>query len=343
MHNSRLLSGSILVALLSWMPGSQAQVGLTPPSPPSVDNKAVLVIPHPEQSRLLRNANPQLAANKKQVYDMWRTVMSAGHVDAMPQFFADNLQQHNPVIATGLTAYQKWLQPQLQRKATVPATISEPLITMLAEGDKVGMAFVTSYPEPDGSGKTYTSTHFYLFRLANNKIAEMWESVQVPTGVVPPLAEAGGPLPVRGTPGVAQIAMLASADPLLANNKRVVFDTWRQIPEGGREELAAIYLDETYIQHNPNATTGRAGFVEYFTKRPDSSIETFLEDPIVALLAEEDLVMQVLEEERPNPNKPGDIYKVAWFDVFRVHNGLLIEHWDAAAKGELPAAMQQAR
>lgn len=77
--------------------------------------------------------------------------------------------------------------------------------------------------------------------------------------------------------------------------------------------------------------------------RPDSSIEAELEDPIVAMVAEGDLVLQVLEEERSDPNNPGSIYKVAWFDLFRVANGRLIEHWDAAAKGELPAAMQQAR
>jgi predicted SnoaL-like aldol condensation-catalyzing enzyme len=122
-----------------------------------------------------------------------------------------------------------------------------------------------------------------------------------------------------------------------------VFDLWRQVPEGGREELAELYLDETYIQHNPNATTGRAGFKEYFTKRPDSSIETFLEDPIVAYVAEGNLMLQVLEEERPDPNKPGSIYKVCWFDLFRIQDGRLIEHWDAAAKGELPASMQQAK
>lgn len=314
---------------------------LAPPPAPIVEGKPVTVVPHPDQAELLRNPDPALAANKKLVYDMWRTVVSAGQVDKMPEFFASDLKQHNPLVATGLAAYQTWQAQLLQRKDQVPSTISEPLITLVAEGDKVGMAFVTEYPEPDGSGNTYTSTHFYLYRIEDGRIAEQWESAQVPNGVVPPAADAGGPLPVRGTKGLAQIALLANADPRLANNKRLAFDTWRQIPEGGREELAELYLDPIYIQHNPNAATGRAGFKEYFSRRPDSPIETWLEDPIVALVAEGDLVMQVLEEERPDPNKPGEIYKVAWFDLFRVADGRLIEHWDAAAKGELPAAMQQ--
>jgi predicted SnoaL-like aldol condensation-catalyzing enzyme len=320
---------------------AETGVSLAPAPAPIIEGMPVPVVPHPDQQQLLRNADPALAANKQLVYDMWRTVMSAGQVERMPEFFAMDLQQHNPLIATGLAAYQAWQEGMLQRSDTVPATVTEPLITLIAEGDKVGMAFVTEYPEPDGSGNTYTSTHFYLFRIQDGRIAEQWESVQVPVGIVPPAAEVGGPLPVRGTQGVAQIAMLANADPKLANNKRLAFDTWRQIPEAGREELAELYLDEIYIQHNPNAATGRAGFTEYFSRRPDSSIETWLEDPIVALVAEGDLVMQVMEEERPDPNRAGEIYKVAWFDLFRVANGRLIEHWDAAAKGELPAAMQQ--
>ncbi len=340
----QILRTVAVVTLLGCSPlalAADAQLGLTPPPPPSVNDKAVLVVRHPDQSVLLRNADAQLVANKKLVYDMWRTVMSAGQVDKATQFFAADLKQHNPLIATGLPAYQRWLSASLKKQDKVPATVAEPLITMVAEGNNVGMAFVTEYPEPDAPGKTYTSTHFYLLRIESNKIAEMWESVQVSKGFIPPAADKGGPLPVKGIQGLAQLPMLTNKDMALANNKRTVFDLWRQIPEAGREELAELYLDPIYIQHNPNATTGRAGFKEYFTKRPDSPIQTTLTHPLVAYVAEGDLVMQVLEEIRPDPNKAGTEYKVAWFDLFRLADGRLIEHWDAAAKGELPAVMQQ--
>ena len=124
-------------------------------------------------------------------------------------------------------------------------------------------------------------------------------------------------------------------------NKRLVFDLWRQLPEAGREEIAELYVDPIYIQHNPNAATGRDGMVEYFSQRPDTPIDTFLEDPLVAMVAEGDLVVQVLQEERPDPVNPDEIYYVAWFDMFRIEDGLLVEHWDTASKGELPAIMQQ--
>jgi predicted SnoaL-like aldol condensation-catalyzing enzyme len=55
-------------------------------------------------------------------------------------------------------------------------------------------------------------------------------------------------------------------------------------------------------------------------------------------VAEGDLVAQ---EERPHPDT-GETYYVAWFDMFRMQDGRIIEHWDTASKVELPAAMQQA-
>ena len=69
----------------------------------------------------------------------------------------------------------------------------------------------------------------------------------------------------------------------------------------------------------------------------------FINRPVVSYIAEGNAVMQVLEETRPDLNHPGTLYRIAWFDLFRISGGRLIEHWDAAAKGELPAVMQQAK
>ena len=55
--------------------------------------------------------------------------------------------------------------------------------------------------------------------------------------------------------------LLASPDPHLAANKRLVYDFWRKVIEGGHMELAEKYMSESYIQHNPNVPTGRAAYV----------------------------------------------------------------------------------
>lgn len=340
MKITHLYPAALLTMALMTVPAAEAQHSLAPPPAFTEGPGAVPVVPHPDPLSLLHSDDPKLAANKRLVYDMWRTILNGGHVEEADRFLTEDYMQHNPTAPTGRAAFKEIFSSFVERKEEVPETVQDPLVTILAEGDYVVMAFVTHYPEPDGSGETYTSTHFDLFRIENGKIAEHWDSVKLSKGVFPPAPEDGGPLPVVGIKGEAQLAILANEDPALANNKRLVFDTWRHIPEAGREELAELYLDPIYIQHNPNATTGRAGFVEYFSKRPDSAIDPFLEDPLVAMVAEGDLVVQVLQEERPNPNKPDELYYVAWFDMFRVRDGRLVEHWDTASKGELPAVMQ---
>lgn len=325
----------VLSALLAF--GAQAQ-SLAPPPAPIVDGQPVPVVAHPDQLSLLHSDDPQLAANKRLVFDMWRTVLTAGHIDAIDRYIAEDYMQHNVTAPTGRAALKE-VFAGMPRREEIPETIPD-LVTIIAEGDYVALALVTHYPEPDGSGDTYTSTHFDLFRIEDGLIAEHWDSVQLRSGLNVPAPEDGGPLPVRGVRGPAQYEMIFSDDPALFVNKRLIFDLWRHIPEGGREELSELYLDPIYIQHNPNAATGLAGFKEYFAQRPDTPVDPWLEDPLVALIAEGDLVLQVLQEERPHPDT-GETYYVAWFDLFRIEDGLAIEHWDTASKGELPALMQE--
>src|SRR6476660_10030435 len=57
--------------------------------------------------------------------------------------------------------------------------------------------------------------------------------------------------------------------PMTAQEKKnldMVLTWWREVLYAGHFELAPKYQAEDYIQHNPNANTGRAGFIEYFTK-----------------------------------------------------------------------------
>jgi len=317
-----------------------AQGSLAPPHAPLIDGQPVPVTSHPNQLALLHSAIPQLAANKQLVFNMYRAVFAAGQVDAIDQFFSPDYQEHSQVALNGLDALKARVAG-LPRLDSVPATLPD-LVTLIAEGEFVMLAQVSHYPEPDGSGDTYTSTRFDLYRVKDARIIEHWDGLQLRAGLGIPPAALGGPLPVVGVPGLAQHAMLLNADPQLFANKRLAYDLWRHLPEAGREEMAQLYLDELYIQHNPNAATGREGVQVYFSQRPDSAIDTWLEDPLVASVAEGDLVLQVLQEERPHPDT-GETYYVAWFDLFRVQDNLLIEHWDTASKGELPIAMQQGR
>ena len=135
------------------------------------------------------------------------------------------------------------------------------------------------------------------------------------------------------TPAADHAALLASPDPALARNKRLVYDFWREVFEAGHLELASKYMAEGYRQHNPGVPTGRAAFVEFFGsfKKP-RPIEPRVSAPLVSITAEGDLVVLAFVRELPDPMEPGRRYTTTWFDMFRVENGRIAEHWDAAEK-----------
>jgi predicted SnoaL-like aldol condensation-catalyzing enzyme len=135
--------------------------------------------------------------------------------------------------------------------------------------------------------------------------------------------------PVEGTLGHGPL--LASANPRLAANKRLVYDFWREVLDAGHVELAEKYLTESYIQHNPNVPTGRAGFIAYFAKAAQpKAIEPGVQAHLVAITAEGDkVIISVAAKVIGDDGKPST---TTWFDMFRVENGRIAEHWDVSPK-----------
>jgi len=128
-------------------------------------------------------------------------------------------------------------------------------------------------------------------------------------------------------------AMLASKDPKLAANKKLVYDFWREVFEGGHMELAPQYMTESYIQHNPNVASGRKAFVDFFSqfKKPQT-IADKVAAPIVSITAEGNLVTITFVSEQKDPKDPIKTYTTTWFDMFRIENGKIAEHWDCMTK-----------
>jgi predicted SnoaL-like aldol condensation-catalyzing enzyme len=305
-------------------------VPLTPRPANVVPGKPVPVIAHTDPLAILQNADPLLVANKRLLFDMWRTVLNAGHLEAADSFIAEDYIQHSPFQRSGREAMKETFKV-IPRSESIPDVMRPAPVTIVTEGDLVVLVAVDTYQEPDGSGP-YTTTHFNMFRIKDGKLAEHWHPDRNPPCPDLPSAAEGGPQPVTGVTGIGQFALLEAATPALAANKRLVFDTWRQLVDAGREEVADLYLAEDYIQHNPNAATGREGAKAYFATREDLPIETTLRAPLVAMIAEGDLVVLVYRIELPDPYRQGATYTTVGMDMFRIADGLLAEHWDAATK-----------
>ncbi|MEP7319500.1 MAG: hypothetical protein ABI921_12190, partial [Panacibacter sp.] len=56
------------------------------------------VKPLANQKTLLQSNDPKLAANKKLVYDCWREMLEAGHIDLADKYLAESYMQHNPTV-----------------------------------------------------------------------------------------------------------------------------------------------------------------------------------------------------------------------------------------------------
>jgi predicted SnoaL-like aldol condensation-catalyzing enzyme len=147
--------------------------------------------------------------------------------------------------------------------------------------------------------------------------------------------KASAQLPVK--PLGNQKTLLQSNDPHLSANKKLVYDCWREVLEGGHLELADKYLADTYMQHNPNVSTGKKGFIEAFSKfaKPQVIVDT-IKAPVVAIMAEGDLVVISFAVNLPEPGDSSKTYTTTWFDMFRIENGKLAEHWDGAQKTKNP-------
>jgi len=124
-----------------------------------------------------------------------------------------------------------------------------------------------------------------------------------------------------------QQALLKSSDPQLAANKKLVFDFWREVFQARNMDLAPKYMAENYMQHNPTVATGRQPFMDFFGRLERQPVKPTI-DNLVTITAERDLVVLAFRRELPDPKNPGQRYTTTWFDMLRIENGKIAEHWD---------------
>jgi len=135
------------------------------------------VVAAKDQQALLKSSDPQLAANKKLVFDMWRTFLTAHHIDEADKFLAPEYHQHNPNAETGLEGVKAYFRSLKQEPIPVPDTIPG-LVSLVAERDVVVVALLREMK--DKNGQPYTTTWFDMFRIANGKIVEHWDIATKP-------------------------------------------------------------------------------------------------------------------------------------------------------------------
>ncbi|WP_432695567.1 nuclear transport factor 2 family protein [Marinobacterium sp. YM272] len=137
--------------------------------------------------------------------------------------------------------------------------------------------------------------------------------------------------PVVGVPNPE--SLFVDEDPVLHRNKQAALHIMRELLQCNQWGRAREWLTERYIQHNPNAASGVEGVVYYFTevlKREPAESCGQLRTPVVAVMAEDDLVTVMMPRTYPHPTKEGETYTTTWFDTWRFVDGKADEHWDPA-------------
>jgi predicted SnoaL-like aldol condensation-catalyzing enzyme len=141
-------------------------------------------------------------------------------------------------------------------------------------------------------------------------------------------------LALNVVPAFAQAKQMSAQEQA---NLKLVSDWWREVLQAGHVDLAEKYQAEDYIQHNPGISTGRAAFVSIFGRRPAREIKPALDPAPVIQFAKGDYVVFVWEREAKDPMDASKTYKYNFFDLVRVQNGKVQEHWDSVFKNP-PAA-----
>ena len=107
----------------------------------------------------------------------------------------------------------------------------------------------------------------------------------------------------------------------LEQNKRTVLDFYDKGLNQKDFEAASRHFGDRYVQHNPNAADGPAGFKGFVQFLKDKFPQSRSE--VKRSFAEGDYVIVHVHAVR-EPGTRGS----AIVDIFRLENGKIVEHWD---------------
>ncbi len=272
---------------------------------------------------------PMTAQEKKNldfVLNWWREVIYAGHLELAPKYQAENYIQHNPSVNTGRAAFVEFFQKFSKPMNPIPAKMANPPVVAGAKGDFVWLIFEEEKKHPKDPSQTYFQNSLEVLRIENGKVQEHWDSQmkmpgsgQVQTGVSPkpPMQWNTGKLSKEEE----QTLALAKSE-------------FKDMLQYAHLEIADKTMDPGYIQHNANIPTGRDAFKAYMSKipgrRPQDAkpIKDEWVDPPVLTLVNGPFCLLMMQRTAKDPDDPTKEYKWNHFNVIRVENGLIKEHWD---------------
>lgn len=268
------------------------------------------------------------------------------------KFMSERYLQHHPGVESGREAFVqfhiKWYHdhpPQPPKLSALPA----PPDTAVADCDTVLYMHHIPRPDPSDPRKIYASFLFDLWRVKDGKADEHWDSFidlwrpqdaedASPEGkslkneeVLPQAAP-----PTRSAP-VGAAKRQCSAERVAANRQIIgaLGRAWKVHSAPG--EVAANFIATNYVEHSPSFDAaefqGREGFVRAIKTSahalPGATLRYGTPEIVIA---DCEYLATVKTLRRSDFKNPGVTFKSYWFDLWKVSNGRLAEHWDATLK-----------
>ena len=224
---------------------------------------------------------------------------ATGDTDAAKNLLAEGYIQHNLAYGTGRDAFLG----SVTYLASAPVKTTVNNIRAFEDGDKVFLQTVYNFA---GAGEQVA---FDIFRFDNEgKIAEHWDNLAAKAEPNP-----SGHTQIDGTMEVTDLDKTEE-------NRKLVEDFLYDVMQGNNLDKTPDYFDgDTYIQHNTGIADGVSGLNEALAALAEQNIQMIYTTHQV--LAQGNFVLAV--SEGTFGDKP-----TAYYDLWRVENGKIAEHWD---------------
>lgn len=241
------------------------------------------------------------AQNKAFALEALEKTLLAGDVEAVDQYFAEDIIQHNEMFANGIEA-QKGVVGFLGGSGTFKADY----VRVIADDDIVAV-----HARYEGFGETALIA-FDVFRVEDGKIAEHWDNL-IPEAAPNP----------SGRTQIDGVTAITDLDKTEANKAKVEEFITRALIDHEQVDFTQYINPTNYAQHNPMVADGLDGFGAFMAEMAKQGI-TMDYTEVHQVIGEGNFVLTL--SEGALGGEP-----TAFYDLFRVEDGLIVEHWDVIA------------
>lgn len=237
-------------------------------------------------------------SNKQKVVELLKSI-ETGASEPVGYINPNKYIQHNQGVADGLAGFGALLQ-QIPKGSAKAKTIR-----VFEDGD-----FVVAHTDYNFFGP---KIGIDIFQFENGLIVEHWDNMQEIVAET-----ASGRSMIEGPTEVTDIDNTEA-------NKTLVKNMLNDVFMGANPDKITDYIStEQYDQHNPGVKDGLAGLGEALKALAEAGMPMVYEKNHI-VLGEGNFVLSVSE----------GIFmkeKVSFYDIFRIENGKVVEHWDVVEK-----------